>query len=109
MPRGTKSSKFHFKEVDCVIYFPTSGNENRDYKQYGVGYRNRKKRESQPGKRIYLGEVLNEPGIGNSFPHTVGYCLESFGTGINYTPRYIETRTIRNAEEFFSFLSDLGI
>jgi hypothetical protein len=109
MPQGTKSSKFHFREVDCVIYFPSNGNENRDYVRYGVAYVDRRKKESQPGRRIYLNEVLNEPSIKNNFPHTVGYYLESFGTGPNYTPRYIETRTIKNPEEFFRFLSDLGI
>ncbi len=29
-------SKLHFKEIDFVIYFPATGNENRDLKKYGV-------------------------------------------------------------------------
>ena len=36
------SFKFHFKEIDWVIYLPSHGNEKRPYANYGVAYLDRK-------------------------------------------------------------------
>lgn len=104
-----RSFKFHFKEIDLVIYFPSTGNEGRIYSKYGVAYRDRRRGETQPGVRINLEDVLNKPVIKNNYPHTVGYYLHSTGKGRNWTPIYIETRKIYNINDFFNFLKDLNI
>lgn len=103
------SNKFHFTEIDWILYFPFAGNEGRDYPKYGVDYLNRKKGINQPGKKICLQEVLNEPEIKENYPHKVSHYEESEGKGKNFKPSYKETRTISNEEEFFKFLSDLKI
>jgi len=104
-----KSSKFHFREINLVIYFPSSGNQGRPYENYGVKYLDRMKRITQTGKAITLEEVLSKSEIRENYPHTVGYYLDATGKGQNFTPRYLKERAIRNEEEFFSFLKDLGI
>ena len=104
-----KSAKFHFREIDWVIYFPSVGNEGRDYMKYGVAYRDRRRGVTQPGVRISLEDVVNKPEITEDYPHTVGYYLESSGKGQNWTPEYLETRAIANLEDFFKFLRNLGI
>jgi len=103
------SARFHFQEIDSVIYFPSVGNEGRNYMKYGVAYRDRKRGVTQPGVRINLEDVLSKPEIEENYPHTVGYYLASFGKGQKWTPEYVETRTIANLEDFFKFLRDLGI
>ena len=104
-----KSSKFHFQEIDWVIYFPSIGNEGRPYLKYGVAYRDRVRRVTQPGVRINLEDVVSRREIKENFPHTVGRYLDSSGKGQNWTPEYLETRTVANLEEFFAFLRDLNI
>jgi len=104
-----KSSKFHFQEINWVIYFPSVGNEGRDYMKYGVAYRDRKRGVSQPGVRINLEDAVSKPEIQENYPHMVGYYLESSGKGQDWTPQYLEIRTVANIEEFFEFLDDLGI
>ena len=103
------SAKFHLREIDWVIYFPGTGNEGRQYEKYGVAYRDRRRKETQPGERINLEDVIGKREIQESYPHTVGYYFDSFGKGQNWTPQYLETRTIANLEEFFTFLRDLRI
>jgi len=103
------SSKFHFKEIDWIIYFPSSGNEQRSYENYGVKYLDRTKKNKLLQKAISLGEVLSKPEISENYPHTVAYYLDSTGKGKNFTPKYLEERTIRSKEFFFRFLKDLGI
>ncbi|MEM2970101.1 MAG: hypothetical protein QXR63_04115 [Candidatus Bathyarchaeia archaeon] len=103
------SSKFHFQEIDWVIYFPRVGNEGRDYPKYGVAYRDRKIGLTQPGIRINLEEVVKKPEIQENFPHTVGYFLHSSGKGKNWLPNYLEVRKIANLNEFYKFLKDLHI
>jgi len=104
-----KSTKFHFQEIDWVIYFPSTGNEGRAYPKYGVAYRDRTGGITQPGVRINLEDVVNRREIQENYPHTVGYYLYSSGKGQNWTPRYLETRTIANLKEFFGFLCNLEI
>ena len=104
-----KSAKFHFHEVDLVIYFPSVGNEGRDYMKYGVAYRDRKRGASQPGVRINLEDVVRKREIKEKYPHTVSYFLDSSGKGQNWVPKYLETRIIASLEEFFRFLHDLKI
>jgi len=103
------SAKFHFQEINWVIYFPSFGNEGRDYSRYGVAYRDRRRGVSQPGVRINLEDVIRKREIQENYPHTVGYYLNSSGRETNWTPQYLETRTVANLEEFFGFLRDLRI
>lgn len=103
------SSKFHFQEIDWVIYFPQVGNEGRPYFKYGVAFRDRKRNEPQPGVRINLEDVLEEPEIKEKYPHTIGYYLYSSGRGKNWTPNYLETLKISDVDEFFQFLKKLNI
>ena len=76
---------------------------------YGVAYRDRKKGVNQKGPRIYLKEVLNEPEIKEKYPHTVGRYYSSRGRGATFRPDYVKKRIIGNEEEFYAFLSSLGI
>ena len=103
-----KNSRFHFIEIDWLLYFPINGNEGRKYPMYGVAYRDRKKGVSQKGPRIYLEEVLNETEIREKYPHTVGYYVDSSGKGPTFKPKYEEKRIVKNVEEFYTFLSDLS-
>lgn len=103
------SFKFHFQEIDWVIYFPSVGNEGRAYPKYGVAYRDRKSGLTQPGTRINLEDVVKKPEIQENFPHTVGYFLHSYGKGKNWRPNYLEVRKIANLDEFYKFLQDLRI
>jgi hypothetical protein len=104
IPQNMESSKFHFREINWVIYFPGEGNEGREYTRYGVKYLNRAGKSSQPGKAINLIEVLNSPEIRDHFPHTVGYYTKSEGRGESFTPRYLQERIIRDNGEFYRFL-----
>lgn len=104
-----ESAKFHFKEIDWVIYFPSTGNEGRPYQKYGVAYRDRIRGVTQPGVRINLENVVSKREIQENYPHTVGYYFDSSGKGQSWTPKYLETRTIANLEEFLRFLHDLKI
>lgn len=103
------SAKFHFKEIDWVIYFPSTGNKGRPYMKYGVAYRDRKRGVTQSGVRINLGDVTNKQEIQGNYPHTVAYYLDSSGKGQDWIPQYLETRIVTNLEGFFGFLHDLDI
>jgi len=103
------SFKFHFKEIDWVIYFPTIGNEGRPYQKYGVAYRDRRRGITQPGVRINMEDVMEKPEIQENYPHTVGYFLHSSGKGKGWAPEYLETRKVANLNEFFDFLRDFHI
>lgn len=103
------SSKFHFVEIDWVIYFPSSGNEGRDYPRYGVAYRDRRRGVSQPGPRLYLEDVMDMREIQSNYPHTVGYFLYSTGRGEGYVPAYLETREVASLADFYRFARDLDI
>jgi hypothetical protein len=96
-------------EINMIIYFSSTGNQGKRYENYGVRYLDRSKRNTQPGRAIRLGEVLGKTEISENYPHTVKYYLDSTGIGKNFAPVYLEERIIRNEEEFFRFLKDLGI
>jgi hypothetical protein len=103
-----KTKKFHFQEIDWVIYFPRHGNTGKYY-NYSVRVRDRKRRVTQLGKRIKLGEVLDKPEIDRNYPHTVGFYKVSSGKGANFKPAYLELRKIETVEEFWLFLNALDI
>jgi hypothetical protein len=103
------STKLHFKGIDWVLYFPTSGNENRPYPRYGVAYRDRPSRRTQPGTRIDLDEVLKLPAIADHYPHRVGVYQESSGRGRTWAPVCLEERDIVSSEELFMWLKDMQL
>jgi hypothetical protein len=104
-----RGNKFHFIEIDWLLFFPISGNEKRKYPKYGVAYRDRIRGVTQKGTRINLEEVLNEPDIKEKYPHTVGHYIESTGKGPTFEPSYINKRIIKDVKEFYNFLSELGV
>lgn len=101
--------KFHFIEIDLLLYFPSSGNKGRKYPKYGVAFLNRKTREKQEGKRINLEDVLDRAEIKENYPHTVAHYVESIRKGGLFAPLYEEKRVVKNVQEFFKFLSDLEV
>jgi hypothetical protein len=103
-----KTKKFHFQEIDWIVYFPKHGNEGK-YLNYSVMFRDRKRRITQPGKRIKLGEVLEKLEIERNYPHTVGFYKESSGKGANFKPEYLQLRRVQSVEDFWMFLNSLDI
>jgi len=103
------SFKFHFKEIDWVLYLPSHGNEGRAYPKYGVAYLDRKKGKSQSGRRISLKEVLDRSTIKNKYPHTVGFFLKSSGKGPSWKSDYLRTKKVRSKRGFHSFLKELNL
>jgi len=103
------SFKFHFKEIDWIVYLPSHGNEGRKYEKYGVAYRDRRKGRSQPGRRIYMGDVLKKSEIKDKYPHTVGFFLASTGKGPGWSPDYLRTKKVRSRKAFLDFLKELGL
>ena len=103
------SFKFHFKEIDWIVYLPSHGNEGRKYEKYGVAYRDRKRGRSQSGRRVSLGEVMRESAIKDNYPHTIGFFLASQGKGPSWSPDYLRTKKVRGRKAFLNFLKELGL
>jgi hypothetical protein len=97
--------KFHFLELDWLVYFPSSGNEGK-YNRYNVVF---KKGISHPEKTVRLCEILEDPEFELHYPHTVGYYKLSDGDGRRFKPDYLELRKIGTVEEFWMFLNSLNI
>lgn len=97
--------KFHFQELDWLVYFPSCGNEGK-YNNYNVVL---KKGISPPEKTVRLGEILEDPEFELHYPHTVGYYKLSNGEGTGFKPDYLELRKIWTVEEFWMFLNSLNI
>jgi hypothetical protein len=102
------TARFHFIEIDLIIYFPETGNKSRNPEKYGVGYLDRKKVCPSKSGRIDLDDVLEKcPNIKNGYPHTIGYFIASRTT---YPPKsYIETRKISQKSELFRWVVELGL
>ncbi len=103
------STKVHLQEIDWILYFPTNGNEGREFLRYGVAYRDRVRGLSQPGTRIGLEDVLEEPMIKEQYPHTVGLYVESSGRGRTFKPVYRSMRTVHSQSELFVWLQENGL
>ena len=103
------SFKFHFQEIDWVIYLPSHGNEGRKFAKYGVTFLDRKKGRSQNGRIVDLKDVLSIPEIKKGYPHTVGFYLASSGKGPNWKPDYLRTKKVRNMSQFYNFLKELSL
>jgi hypothetical protein len=103
-----KTKKFHFQEIDWIIYFPNHENKGK-YRDYYVTFRDRKRRATQPSKRIKLGEVLDKSEIDRGYPHIVGFYKVSSGRGANFKPQYLELRKIETVEDLWFFLNALDL
>jgi hypothetical protein len=103
---GTK--KFHFVEMDWLVYFPSWGNKGK-YLSYNVVLIDRKKVAGQSEKLVKLAEVLENPEFEARYPHTVGYYKMASGEGAEFKPEYLEIRRINAVEEFWLFLNALDI
>jgi len=102
------TKKFHFMEMDWIVYFPKCGNKGK-YLGYNVILVDRKKGAGQPEKNVTLDEILEDPEFERCYPHTVGYYKESCGDGAEFNPEYLEIRKISTIEEFWLFLNALDI
>jgi len=100
--------KFHFMEVDLLVYFPNCGNKGK-YLNYDAIVVDRKKGMSQSEKLVKLGDLLEDREFERLYPHTVGFYKESSGEGAKFKPEYLEIRRINNVEEFWLFLNALDI
>lgn len=100
-------NKIHFKEIDWIIYFPSKGNEGRQLVNFGVAYRDRVNKITQPGRRINLGNVLSLPAIRGRYPHCIGLFQDASGKGQNWTPAYIESRVIQSEEELLEWIAQI--
>jgi hypothetical protein len=105
---GNDTKKFHFMEMDWLVYFPKCGNKGK-YLSYCVILVDRKKGASQPEKTVTLNEILGHPEFEKCYPHTVGYYKEASGEGAESKPEYLEIRRISTVEEFWLFLNALDI
>ena len=103
-----EAKKFHFIEVEWIVYFPKRGN-NGKYLSYNVMLVDRKKGTDQTEQQVKLGEILEHPDFERRYPHTVGYYKECSGEGAEFKPEYLEIRRINNVEEFWLFLNALDI
>ena len=103
------SFKFHFKEIDWIIYLPSHGNERRKPKKYGVTYLDRKKQKTQKGRMTELENALSRAAIAKKYPHSVGFYLSSKGRGKTWEPDYLRTKKIKSKRGFYAFLKELGL
>lgn len=101
--------KFHFQEIDHIVYFPLESNSGK-YLNYKVLVADRKSSESpQHGKWVRLGDFLESPLVEQHYPHTVGYFKVASGEGAKFKPEYLELREIRCIEEFWLFLNAVNL
>jgi hypothetical protein len=105
---GSDTKKFHFMEMDWLVYFPKYGNKGK-YLSYSVLLIDRKKGASQPEKNVTLYEICENLEFEKCYPHTVGYYKEASGEGAEFKPEYLEIRKISTVEEFWLFLNALDI
>jgi hypothetical protein len=100
-------NKFHFREIDWVIYFPSTGNKGRELNKYGVAYRDRLNNQTQLGHKINLEDALIQPIINYGYPHTIGLYQASTGRGRKWIPEYIENRVIQNKEQLLEWIAEI--
>jgi hypothetical protein len=80
------NNKLHFKGIDWVIYFPSTGNEGRQIISYGVSYRDRVNKTTQQGPKINLKNVFEKLSTKENYPHEVGLFLNASGRRATWTP-----------------------
>jgi hypothetical protein len=99
--------KFHFQEINKIIYFPPQGNQGK-YRTYQVQLKT-PETANQNCPPTMLGEFLDSQEVENGYPHTVGYFKESTGESNSFKPEYLELRKIYSVEEFWLFLNACNI
>lgn len=102
-----QTKKFHFMEIDWLVYFPKYGNKGK-YLNYSVMLIDRKKAD-QSGKLVKIEEIVENPEFEKQYPHTVGFYKEFSGEGAEFKPEYLEIRRISTVEEFWLFLNAVDI
>jgi hypothetical protein len=102
------TARFHFIEIDLIIYFPESGNSGREPGKYGVGYLDRNKICPAKSGRVDLDDVLEKcPNIKNRYPHTIGYFIAS---RVKYPPQsYKAMREVSNKSEIYRWMKELSL
>ena len=100
----TVSKKFHFIEIDWIVYFPSKGNDGRSIQRYGVAFLDRNTGETQKGRKIYLEDVFSRPEITNRYPHTIRTYFESSGKKENFSPLYLEQHSTPNEEDLYTWI-----
>jgi len=103
-----ETKKFHFMEIDWLVYFPRCGNKGK-YLNYSVTLIERKKGATQPRQLVKVEEIVENPEFEKQYPHTVGFYKECSGEGEEFKPEYLEIRRISTVEEFWLFLNALDI
>ena len=103
-----ESKKFHFIEIDWIVYFPRSGNKGK-YLSYNVTLIDRTKEEKHVGKLVTIREIVENPEFEMRYPHTVGFYKEFAGEGSGFKPEYLEIRKIETVEDFWQFLNALDL
>ncbi len=98
---------FHFQEIDCLISFPTSGNEGKKYADYLVDLVNRAKHEDE--SQISLCRFLDAPFVDSNYPHTVCFFKGNIHEVETTKLACLEMRIIHCVEEFWKLLNDLDI
>jgi len=98
---------FHLQELNWLIFFPTTGNEGRKYLYYSVEFTDRSK--SNERAKVCLAEIVDNPVIEKSYPHSVGYFKGSVYEKETLGSFYLEIRIIKCIEDFWKFLNDLDI
>jgi hypothetical protein len=102
-----KLKSFHFQEIDWLICFPDTGNEDRKYLYYSVQFIDRKNKKDLT--QTILADIVESPLFESAYPHTVGFFrgqIESDGTLL---VNFLELRIIRCIEDFWKFLNDLNL
>jgi hypothetical protein len=103
-----KTKKFHFMEIDWLVYFPKCGNKGK-YLNYNVTLIDRKKGANQPEKIVKIKEIVENAEFEKQYPHTAGFFKEPSGDGAEFKPEYLEIRKITTVEELWLFLNALDI
>ena len=103
-----ETKKFHFMEIDWLVYFPKCGNKGK-YRDYSVMFIDKRKGMSQSEKLVRLEDVMENREFEKLYPHTVGFYKKSSERGAEFKPEYLEIRRINNIEEFWLFLNALDI
>lgn len=104
----TEIKKFHFIELDWLIYFPKYGNKGK-YIDYNVRFTEHNNKSAKPEKHVTLREILENPKFDRCYPHTVGYFKQESRKGKRLNPEYLEIRRINTIEDFWLFLNALDL
>ena len=103
------SAKFHFREIDWVLYIPINENKKKKQREYSVMYRNRRSGETQIRRRVRLEEVMKKNEIYSKYPHSIGVYLDSSSRGKTWKPEYLITKQISDEKEFVGLLKALRL